>query len=201
MSTTKCYSYVLLTSGGRCNILESAHRCPPGIMVFAMKRRANVFRRWQWRASILCLGVMGVLFILKLHGVMLREIEEEVTLPTTHSSSRPKLAFLFLTRNRMPLDFLWDHFFQVSSLVFPCALFAKCLLLSNLMSNSPAVQGAERPDYSIYVHARPGVVLGKSTTNSRFFYDRQINNSILVWPSQQRFQLHVHSSYVEADDN
>ncbi|KAK9681520.1 hypothetical protein RND81_10G007900 [Saponaria officinalis] len=64
----------------------------------------------------------------------------------------PKIAFLFLTRRHLPLDFLWDSFFQ----------------------------GVDTMSYSIYIHSQPGFVFDESTTRSPFFYDRQLRNSIQV---------------------
>ncbi|KAL2623880.1 hypothetical protein R1flu_008125 [Riccia fluitans] len=52
----------------------------------------------------------------------------------------------------MPHDILWDHFFK----------------------------GAKKDDYSVYIHARPGMVYSKKTTDCKAFYNRQIQNSISV---------------------
>ncbi|KAL3629194.1 Glycosyltransferase bc10 [Castilleja foliolosa] len=65
---------------------------------------------------------------------------------------KPKIAFLFIARNRIPLDMLWDVFFQ----------------------------GDAENRFSIYVHSRPGFMLNTVTTRSSFFLGRQINNSIQV---------------------
>lgn len=66
--------------------------------------------------------------------------------------AHPKLAFLFLARNRMPLDSVWDLFFEESTRGF----------------------------FSVYIHSRPGFVYNKRTTVCKHFYDRQLSNSILV---------------------
>ncbi|KAD2073969.1 hypothetical protein E3N88_30333 [Mikania micrantha] len=66
---------------------------------------------------------------------------------------KPKIAFLFLARNRLPLDLVWDEFFQ----------------------------GENENRFSIYVHSRPGFLLNKLTTRSRYFFDRQVNNSIQIY--------------------
>eukprot|EP00271_Cylindrocystis_brebissonii_P012829 TRINITY_DN32337_c0_g1_i1.p1 TRINITY_DN32337_c0_g1~~TRINITY_DN32337_c0_g1_i1.p1 ORF type:complete len:374 (-),score=38.06 TRINITY_DN32337_c0_g1_i1:278-1399(-) len=66
---------------------------------------------------------------------------------------RPKVAFLFLTVKDLPLDFLWDDFFQSAD--------------------------ARRP-YSLYIHARPGVEFNVSNTKIKLFWGRQISNSVLV---------------------
>ncbi|EPS73913.1 hypothetical protein M569_00843, partial [Genlisea aurea] len=65
---------------------------------------------------------------------------------------KPKIAFLFIARNRLPLDVVWDSFFQ----------------------------GDEENRFSVYVHSRPGFLLNIGTTRSTFFLNRQISNSIQV---------------------
>ncbi|KAL2931292.1 Glycine dehydrogenase [Bienertia sinuspersici] len=64
----------------------------------------------------------------------------------------PKIAFLFLTRRHLPLDFLWGSFFEE----------------------------ADVASYSIYVHSEPGFVFDESTTRSPMFFGRQLSNSIEV---------------------
>ncbi|KAI3849055.1 hypothetical protein MKX03_011498 [Papaver bracteatum] len=64
----------------------------------------------------------------------------------------PKIAFLFLTRRNLPLDFLWETFFQ----------------------------NADAGNFSIYVHSEPGYVFDESTTRSPIFYGRQLKKSIQV---------------------
>ncbi|KFK25695.1 hypothetical protein AALP_AA8G147100 [Arabis alpina] len=64
---------------------------------------------------------------------------------------KPQIAFLFIARNRLPLEFVWDAFFQ-----------------------------GEEGKFSIYVHSRPGFVLSDATTKSNYFLDRQVNDSIQV---------------------
>ncbi|KAA0034789.1 Core-2/I-branching beta-1,6-N-acetylglucosaminyltransferase family protein, putative isoform 1 [Cucumis melo var. makuwa] len=66
--------------------------------------------------------------------------------------SPPKIAFLFLTRRKLPLDFLWANFFE----------------------------NGDEAKFSIYIHSQPGFVYDKSTTKSSIFYNRQLNNSIQV---------------------
>ncbi|KAE9452741.1 hypothetical protein C3L33_15371, partial [Rhododendron williamsianum] len=64
----------------------------------------------------------------------------------------PKVAFLFLARRNLPLDFLWGTFFE----------------------------NADVANFSIHVHSEPGFVFDESTTRSAFFYNRQLTNSIKV---------------------
>ncbi|XP_021766848.1 uncharacterized protein LOC110731307 isoform X1 [Chenopodium quinoa] len=63
-----------------------------------------------------------------------------------------KIAFLFLTRRHLPLDFLWGSLFEE----------------------------ADATSYSIYIHSEPGFVFDESTTRSPMFYGRQLSNSIQV---------------------
>ncbi|XP_042377563.1 glycosyltransferase BC10-like isoform X2 [Zingiber officinale] len=92
-----------------------------------------------------------------------------------------KIAFLFLARSNLPLDFVWHTFFQ----------------------------NAEEEKFSIYVHSEPGFVFDKTTTRSPFFFGRHLRDSIkVIWgestmveaerlllasalkdPSNQRFAL------------
>ncbi|KAF8410765.1 hypothetical protein HHK36_003302 [Tetracentron sinense] len=69
-----------------------------------------------------------------------------------HFQGPPKIAFLFLARRNLPLDFLWGSFFQ----------------------------NADVANFSIYVHSEPGLVFDRSTTRSAFFYGRQLRKSIQV---------------------
>ncbi|XP_027087819.1 uncharacterized protein LOC113783286 [Coffea eugenioides] len=63
-----------------------------------------------------------------------------------------KIAFLFLARRNLPLDFLWGSFFE----------------------------NADVGNFSVYIHAEPGFVFDESTTKTSFFYNRQLKNSIKV---------------------
>nr|GMD06956.1 glycosyltransferase BC10-like isoform X1 [Ipomoea batatas] len=72
--------------------------------------------------------------------------------PNDNFSGNPKVAFLFLARRNLPLDFLWRSFFQ----------------------------NADSANFSIYIHSEPGFAFDKSTTSSPFFYNRQLKNSIKV---------------------
>ncbi|WJX22869.1 hypothetical protein P8452_12136 [Trifolium repens] len=73
----------------------------------------------------------------------------------------PKIAFLFLVRRNIPLDFLWGAFFQ----------------------------NGDVSNFSIYVHSAPGCVLDESNSRSHFFYGRQLSNSIQVlWGESSMIQ-------------
>ncbi|XP_058101271.1 glycosyltransferase BC10-like isoform X2 [Magnolia sinica] len=64
----------------------------------------------------------------------------------------PKIAFLFLARSNLPLDFLWQRFFQ----------------------------NAYEGSFSIYIHSKPGIVFDESTTRCTFFQGRQLSKSVQV---------------------
>ncbi|XP_076959441.1 glycosyltransferase BC10-like isoform X2 [Bidens hawaiensis] len=63
------------------------------------------------------------------------------------------VAFMFLVRRDLPLDFLWHTFF---------------------------LQNGDAANYSIYIHSEPGFVFDETSTRSTFFYGRQLTNSIKV---------------------
>ncbi|CAL4947984.1 unnamed protein product [Urochloa decumbens] len=66
----------------------------------------------------------------------------------------PKVAFLFIARAGVPLDFLWDAFFR----------------------------NGEEGRFSVYVHSAPGFQLDRTTTGSPYFYGRQLARSVkVVW--------------------
>ncbi|GAB2301062.1 hypothetical protein Dimus_035098 [Dionaea muscipula] len=64
----------------------------------------------------------------------------------------PKIAFMFLVRRDLPLDFLWGSFFE----------------------------DVDASNYSIYIHSQPGFVFDQSSTKSSVFYGRQLSISIEV---------------------
>ncbi|KAK6932770.1 Glycosyl transferase, family 14 [Dillenia turbinata] len=73
----------------------------------------------------------------------------------------PKIAFLFLVRRNLPLDFLWGSFFE----------------------------NTDSANFSIYIHSEPGFVFDESTCRSSFFYGRQLSNSIKVkWGESSMIQ-------------
>lgn len=73
----------------------------------------------------------------------------------------PKLAFLFLVRRDLPLDFLWATFFESGDVA----------------------------NFSIYIHSEPGFEFDETTTRAPFFHGRQLNNSIQVaWGESSMIQ-------------
>ena len=43
-----------------------------------------------------------------------------------------------------------------------------------------SLQNADAANFSIYIHSQPGFVFDETTSRSRFFYNRQLSNSIQV---------------------
>ncbi|KAJ4748991.1 hypothetical protein LUZ62_067546 [Rhynchospora pubera] len=107
------------------------------------KRKRLIRMAW----CLLLLVFLGTLFLHSFSedGSSMSEAEEE-------SQNKNKIAFLFIARNRLPLDMIWHAFFEEE----------------------------KEGKFSILVHSRPGFVLNKVTTRSSFFFNRQVNNSVQV---------------------
>ncbi|CAI9111488.1 OLC1v1011716C1 [Oldenlandia corymbosa var. corymbosa] len=135
------------------------------------QRRTNSLKfreHHRWKRKLIVLLLVGLCFVTL--AFMERQYSRITTLGFLASSSsyssswslkliqppflaqKPKIAFLFIARNRLPLDMVWDAFFQGNNL----------------------------KKFSIYVHSRPGFLLNKATTRSAYFLDRQVNNSVQV---------------------
>ncbi|KAK2968371.1 hypothetical protein RJ640_027983, partial [Escallonia rubra] len=118
------------------------------------KRKASISQKshHKWRRKIIAVLLLGFCFsTLLLVEMQYSRIKTLASLypPTVQ---KPKIAFLFIARNRLPMDMVWDAFFQ----------------------------GDIELRYSIFVHSRPGFILNKATTRSVYFLNRQVNNSIQV---------------------
>lgn len=50
-----------------------------------------------------------ILALVKLQDLVVRD---KASVPHIRDPVKPKLAFLFLARHVMPLDILWEHFFE-----------------------------------------------------------------------------------------
>ncbi|KAH7439139.1 hypothetical protein KP509_04G047000 [Ceratopteris richardii] len=122
------------------------------------KKKSAGHHRWRWKLGFSFAACILFLFVLKLRQNSLIGAHE-ATVPESEliSLQAPdavpnKIAFLFLARNRMPLDIIWGPFFQEA-----------------------------RADlFTIYIHSRPGFVYDKRTTACSYFYGRQLSNSIQV---------------------
>ncbi|KAL6143918.1 hypothetical protein ACLB2K_054613 [Fragaria x ananassa] len=130
------------------------------------RRPSSLMRRLSRLKSRLIIILCVLLCVLAFLRLVLRsESNLQSSFPSTPRRSRgfidaqfvgpPKVAFLFLVRQDLPLDFLWGTFFK----------------------NGDAAK------FSIYIHSEPGFVLDETTTRSAFFFGRQLNNSIQISPS------------------
>ncbi|XP_008784999.1 glycosyltransferase BC10 [Phoenix dactylifera] len=115
-----------------------------------MKRRSYPVR-WSTQFIVILLLCFSVASLVVMQGrySLVMKLSTGASPPPVQ---KPKIAFLFIARNRLPLDMVWDAFFQ----------------------------GEKEGRFSIYVHSRPGFLFNKATTQSAFFYGRQVNNSIQV---------------------
>ncbi|KAH0985924.1 hypothetical protein GBA52_013101 [Prunus armeniaca] len=116
--------------------------------------------RFSWKLVVILSITLCVLAFLKLHSQpdlysspsSLSIARSRLSRHGNNFSGPPKIAFLFLARRSLPLDFLWGSFFE----------------------------NADMPNFSIYIHSAPGFSFDESTTRSHFFYSRQLTNSIQV---------------------
>jgi hypothetical protein len=61
-----------------------------------------------------------IIALVKIQDLVARD---KVSIPRIRDPWKPKLAFLFLARHVMPLDILWEHFFEVWRAHQPRAFF------------------------------------------------------------------------------
>ncbi|KAG0500256.1 hypothetical protein HPP92_000328 [Vanilla planifolia] len=116
-----------------------------------MKRRSSRIRCGAKFAVLISLTFcIGSFMLIQKQNSQITSYSSSISPPPP--AQEIKVAFLFIARNRLPLDVVWDAFFQ----------------------------GVEQNKFSIYVHARPGFLLNQGTTKSKYFYGRQVNNSIQV---------------------
>ncbi|PQQ07992.1 uncharacterized protein Pyn_20025 [Prunus yedoensis var. nudiflora] len=116
--------------------------------------------RFSWKLVVILSITLCVLALFKLHSQpdlysspsSLSIARSRISRHGNNFSGDPKIAFLFLARRSLPLDFLWGSFFE----------------------------NADMPNFSIYIHSAPGFSFDESTTRSHFFYGRQLTNSIQV---------------------
>ncbi|PQQ12151.1 uncharacterized protein Pyn_00168 [Prunus yedoensis var. nudiflora] len=116
--------------------------------------------RFSWKLVVILSITLCVLAFFKLHSQpdlysspsSLSIARSRISRQGNNFSGPPKIAFLFLARRGLSLDFLWGSFFE----------------------------NADMPNFSIYIHSAPGFSFDESTTRSHFFYGRQLTNSIQV---------------------
>lgn len=65
---------------------------------------------------VLCFGSLLFMQIRYTHVVGLVSLQHQFV--SQSQLQRPKIAFLFIARNRLPLELVWDAFFRVYSLFF-----------------------------------------------------------------------------------
>ncbi|KAH0467030.1 hypothetical protein IEQ34_004268 [Dendrobium chrysotoxum] len=118
---------------------------------------AAPFRRRLWLSLelVAALSVLAFLFvILRIQSYSLTTPQPTLLLfrDPIPFAGEPKIAFLFLARAGLNLDFVWHNFFK----------------------------NAQVGNFSIYVHSKPGFKLDQSTTRSPFFYGRHLEDSVQV---------------------
>ncbi|CAA3009702.1 uncharacterized protein LOC111374426 [Olea europaea var. sylvestris] len=118
-----------------------------------MKRRSisqKNHQRWKMKLFAVFLLVFCFATLVLMESLYIRI--KFLALISPPLVQKPKMAFLFIARNRLPLEMVWDAFFQ----------------------------GDKENRFSIFVHSRPGFLLSKATTRSSYFLNRQINDSVQV---------------------
>lgn len=83
-----------------------------------MKRRSNSMKlRHRWKRKFIVLLLLVFCFATFL---LLEPEYSKIKMMSliTPPLQKPKIAFLFIARNRIPLDIVWDAFFQVFTLAY-----------------------------------------------------------------------------------
>ncbi|GFP99742.1 hypothetical protein PHJA_002118300 [Phtheirospermum japonicum] len=106
--------------------------------------------RWKWKLFVMLLLAFSFASFVLIESQHSRV--QMLNLISPPSIPKSKIAFLFIARNRIPLDIVWDVFFR----------------------------GDAEDRFSVYVHSRPGFLLNAATTRSTYFLNRQINDSVQV---------------------
>lgn len=82
-----------------------------------MKRKPispKLLLRHKWKTKIFAVILVGFCFsTLLLMDAQYSRIGIGASSLFPQFVQKPKIAFLFLARNRLPLDLVWDEFFQV----------------------------------------------------------------------------------------
>lgn len=138
-----------------------------------------------WKLVIFLSVALCLIALLKLHS------QPDLSSSIARSRSRiprpnifagpPKIAFLFLARRNLPLDFLWGNFFEVCFFFFLYRLILLDFLGEVIgVCGFSFLQDADVDNFSIYIHSTPGFVFDETNTKSHFFRGRQLRNSIRV---------------------
>lgn len=151
----------------------------------------------SWKLVVFLSVALCLLALLRLHSSSSFAFPPSISRPISRISrdnlpfsGPPRIAFLFLSRLNLPLDFLWESFFEVFLPSFLPSFFSLSVTFSGkwfwvflsvcLFVCFVCLQNADAATFSIYVHSAPGFVFDESTTRSRFFQGRQLRNSIQV---------------------
>ena len=143
--------------------------------------------RFRWKVVIVFSVALCLLALLRLHSqpdpLSISRSRSRISRDNVFSGP-PKIAFLFLVRRNLPLDFLWATFFEVFFFLFLNFLrkiFLRLILIFCLIFFFKFwLQNADTANFSIYIHSAPGFVFDESTTRSHYFHGRQLRNSIQV---------------------
>lgn len=79
-----------------------------------MKRKVNQQKHpYKWKRKLCAALFLGLCFTSLV--LMQTQYSQVMSLASLRSqyAPKPKLAFLFIARNRLPLDMVWDAFLQV----------------------------------------------------------------------------------------
>lgn len=88
-----------------------------------MKRKLSAAHQksnYRWKKRVFVVMVFGICFGCLLFmqnqyvNILKLSASSVVTLSSPPTVQWPKIAFLFIARNRMPLDMVWDSYFRVS---------------------------------------------------------------------------------------
>ncbi|KAJ0113737.1 hypothetical protein Patl1_02804 [Pistacia atlantica] len=113
-----------------------------------MKRKQQKFHLYRWKRKVFAAILIGFCF----GSLVLMQTQYTRIVSLRHRfAQKPKIAFLFIARNRLSLEMVWDKFFE----------------------------GGENR-FSIFVHSRPGFLFNKATTRSVYFLGCQVNDSTQV---------------------
>lgn len=124
-----------------------ARRSPPQIPA---SRRGVVSFRWKLIAALS--ASLCVLALFSIYHRESRPVRSRIPLQK-YSGERPKMAFLFLARHDLPLDFLWDRFFKVDhpfhSIPFPSESLIIFLLRAEMRGTCQSMYIQHLVSYSI----------------------------------------------------
>lgn len=111
-----------------------------------MKRRSSSFsiksQQYKWRRNLFALLLIGLCCFFTLLVFEAQYTRIKLFASFYHSQSPPlphypKIAFLFIARNRLPLDIVWDAFFQVlSKCIYNydvcCSFYSRCFVVLSM---------------------------------------------------------------------